>query len=53
MNVVAVCLVVVLSLTSFGIALWTWWALSSVSEMQIEFGRFEAGHFEIDRALRY
>lgn len=36
--------IVGLSLASFGVALWTWWALNSVSELQIEFDR---RHFEI------
>lgn len=48
MNTVALCLVVVLSLASFGIALWTWLALTSVGESAIEFGHFEAKHFEIE-----
>ena len=47
MNTLALFLVVVLSLASLGVAAWTWWALNSVSEMEIEFGRFEAKHFEI------
>ncbi len=48
MNGFALFLVVVLSLASFGVALWTWWALTSVGESAIEFGRFDAKHFEID-----
>jgi hypothetical protein len=48
MNLFALSLVVGLSLASFGVAVWTWWALTSVSESNIEFGRFEARHFETD-----
>ena len=44
MNTLALLLVIGLSLASFGVALWTWWALNSVSELQIEFDR---RHFEI------
>jgi hypothetical protein len=47
MNVVALGLVVGLSLASFGVALWTWRSLSSVSELQIEFDRFDSKPFEI------
>jgi predicted negative regulator of RcsB-dependent stress response len=47
MSMVALSLVVVISLASLGVAAWTWWALNSVSEMEIEFGSFEARHFEI------
>ena len=48
MNGFALVLVLGLSLASFGVALWTWMALTSVGESAIEFGRFEARHFEID-----
>ena len=44
MSAVVLVVVVGLSLASFGVALWTWWALNSVSELQIEFDR---RHFEI------
>jgi hypothetical protein len=47
MSMVALSLVVVFSLASLGVAAWTWWALGSISELEIEFGRFEARHFEI------
>jgi predicted negative regulator of RcsB-dependent stress response len=47
MSMVALLLVVVLSLASVGVAAWTWWALKSVGELEIDFGRFEARHFEI------
>jgi hypothetical protein len=47
MNVVAVGVVVGLSLASFGVALWTWLSLRSVSELQIEFDRFDTKPFEI------
>lgn len=48
MNVYALALVVGLSVASLGVALWTWLALTSVSESAIDFGRFEPRHFEID-----
>lgn len=48
MNIFALSLVVGLSLASLGVAVWTWLALTSVSESAIEFGRFEAKHFEIE-----
>lgn len=48
MNVIALCLVVGVSLASFGVAMWTWWALDSVRELQFDFGRFEPRHFEIE-----
>jgi hypothetical protein len=47
MSMVALSLVVLLSLASLGVAAWTWGALNSVSELEIELGRFEAEHFEI------
>jgi hypothetical protein len=47
MNFFALSLVVGLSLASLGVALWTWLALTSVSE-SIDFGRFEPRHFEIE-----
>ncbi len=48
MNMFALSLVVGLSLASFGVAIWTWLALNSVSASSIEFGHFEPKHFEID-----
>lgn len=47
MSTLALCLMVVVSVALLGAAAWTWWALVSVSELQIEFGRFEAEHFKI------
>ncbi len=48
MNLFALSLVVGLSLASLGVAIWTWLALTSVSESAIDFGRFEPQHFEIE-----
>jgi hypothetical protein len=48
MNLFALSLVVGLSLASLGVAVWTWLALNSVSESAIEFGRFEAKHFDVE-----
>ncbi len=47
MNTLVLLLVIGLSLASFGVAMWTWWALGSVSQLEMEFGGFEAKHFEI------
>jgi hypothetical protein len=44
MSVVAVVLISGLSLASFGVALWTWWALHSVADLQLELDR---RHFEV------
>lgn len=48
MNLFALSLVIGLSLASLGVAIWTWFALTSVSASSIEFDRFEAKHFEIE-----
>jgi hypothetical protein len=48
MNTFLLVLVGGLSLASLGVAVWTWLALTSVSESAIDFGRFEAKHFEIE-----
>jgi hypothetical protein len=47
MSMVALSLVILFSLASLGVAAWTWWALNSVSKLEIEFGRFEPKHFEV------
>ena len=48
MNMFALSLVVGLSLASLGVALWTWLALTSVSESTSDLGPFEAKHFEVE-----